>query len=149
MDPASSAAANAAAAGVAGRVRFEQRDASQGLPELYDLITTFDMVHDAVPPRALLRAIRQALRPGGTFLCLEFNSPDALQEDIGNPLATLGYTASIVFCLTTSLAHGGEGLGTRGLPERKLRELCAEAGFGSVRRAPIENPFNVLYAIQP
>ena len=142
------ATANAAAAGVADRVRFEQRDASEGLPEQYDVITAFDMLHDAVAPRALLRAIRHALRPDGTFLCLEFNCPDRLEDDIGNPLATLGYTGSILFCMTTSLAHGGEALGSRGLPESKMRALCAEAGLGSVRRAPVENPFNILYEIK-
>src|SRR5690348_6738389 len=45
------ATANAQAAGVAERVRFELRDASEGLPERYDVITTFDVVHDAVNPR--------------------------------------------------------------------------------------------------
>lgn len=143
------ATAAAQAAGVGDRVCFEQRDVALGLPEQYDVITAFDVVHDAVAPRELLGAIRRALRPGGTFLCLEFNCPDRLEDDLGNPLATLGYTGSVLFCMTTSLAHGGAALGSRGLPERKLRELCTEAGFGSVRRAPIENPFNILYVIQP
>jgi len=56
----------AAAAGVAKRVRFERRDVSQGLPEQFDIITTFDVIHDAVDPLGLLRAIRQALRPGSS-----------------------------------------------------------------------------------
>lgn len=56
------ATANAQAAGVADRVRFAQRDGSQGFPEQYDVITTFDVVHDAVDPLGLLRTIRQALR---------------------------------------------------------------------------------------
>ena len=43
--------ANAQAAGVADRVRFQQLDASHGLPEQYDVITTFDVVHDAADPR--------------------------------------------------------------------------------------------------
>jgi tRNA G46 methylase TrmB len=59
------AMANARAAGVADRVRFEQRDVSQGLPEQYDVITTFDVVHDAVDPVGLLRGIRQGLRADG------------------------------------------------------------------------------------
>jgi tRNA G46 methylase TrmB len=45
------ATANAQAAGVADQVRFEHRDASQGLPGRYNVITTFDVVHDAVNPR--------------------------------------------------------------------------------------------------
>src|SRR5438034_11655994 len=57
------ATAHAQAAGVADRVRFEQRDVSAGLPEQYDVITTFDVIHDAIDTRGLLRAIRLALQP--------------------------------------------------------------------------------------
>jgi SAM-dependent methyltransferase len=136
-------------AGVGDRVHFEVRDVAGGLPEPFDVVTTFDVVHDAVAPRALLRAIRQGLRADGTYLCLEFSCPDALEADAGDPLAAVGYAGSLLYCLTTSLAHGGEGLGARGLPERKVRELCAEAGFSRVGRAPLEDPFNVLYVIEP
>jgi hypothetical protein len=51
--------------------------------------------------------------------------------------------------MTTSLAWGGLGLGTLGFHERKVHEMCADAGFGSVRRVPLENPFNNLYEITP
>ena len=50
--------------------------------------------------------------------------------------------------MTMSLAAHGEGLGTLGLHPARLRELCAEAGFGAVRQVPIENPFNNLYEIR-
>jgi hypothetical protein len=60
------------------------------------------------------------------------------------------YRAAIqVDPMTTSLHGHGEGLGTVGLPEAKLHELCREAGFSSARRVPLENPFNILYEIQP
>jgi 2-polyprenyl-3-methyl-5-hydroxy-6-metoxy-1,4-benzoquinol methylase len=142
------AKANVQAAGVADRVRFEQRDVSEGLPEKYDVITTFDVVHDAVNPRELLRSIREALRPGGSYVCLEINSSDKLEENIGL-LGAFFYSVSVLYCMTSSLAHHGEGLGTVGLPESKIRELCAEAGFSHVRRVPMENPFNILYEITP
>jgi SAM-dependent methyltransferase len=115
-------------------------------PEQYDVITTFDVVHDAVNPRGLLRAIRNALRPGGRYVCLEINSSDKLEENIGL-LGAFFYSCSVLYCMTTSLAHHGEGLGTTGIPESKMRELCAEAGFSSVRRVPMENPFNILYEV--
>ena len=51
--------------------------------------------------------------------------------------------------MTTSLAGGGEGLGSLGLPESKVEELCAEAGFSSVRKLPLENPFNNIYEVTP
>ncbi len=139
---------NAEAAGVADRVRFERLDVSKGLPEQYDLITTFDVVHDAVNPRGLLRAIRRALKPDGIYMCLEINCSDKLEENIG-PVGALFHGFSVFLCMTQSLAEHGEGLGTLGLPEPKLRELCADAGFASVRRVPMENPFNVLYEVRP
>jgi 2-polyprenyl-3-methyl-5-hydroxy-6-metoxy-1,4-benzoquinol methylase len=142
------ATANAQAAGVADRVRFEHRDVSQGLPEQYDVITTFDVVHDAVNPRGLLRAIREGLRPDGRYVCVEFNGSDKLEENAGL-IGSLFYGVSVLYCMTTSLAGHGEGLGTLGLPEPKLRELAAEAGFGTVRRFPTEVPFKALYEITP
>jgi hypothetical protein len=51
--------------------------------------------------------------------------------------------------MTLSLAEGGAGLGTMGLPETRLRSLAEEASFSSVHRLPLENPFNSLYEIKP
>ncbi|MGH9256731.1 MAG: class I SAM-dependent methyltransferase [Vicinamibacterales bacterium] len=139
---------NAKAAGVAGRVTFHQLDASKGLPEQYDVITTFDVIHDAVAPRAMLRSIRNALHPDGVYVCLDINCSDRLEDNAG-PLGAMFHGFSVFYCMTTSLANGGVGLGTVGLHEPKVRELCAEAGFTSVRRVPLENPFNNLYEVRP
>jgi len=51
--------------------------------------------------------------------------------------------------LTTSLAGHGEGLGTLGLTEAKMRELASDVGFGTVRLIPTEVPFKVLYEMTP
>lgn len=144
--PLVQARVNALAAGVADRVQFRQRDVSEGLPEQYDIITTFDVVHDAVSPRQLLQAIHDALRPDGRYVCLEINSSDKVEENVG-PRSSFLYGLSLFYCMTTSLHGHGEGLGTLGLPEGKLRELCLEAGFSNVRRVPIDLPFNILYEI--
>ena len=135
-------------AGVGDRVRFEQRDVSKGLPATYGLITTFDVIHDAADPRGLLKVIREALTPDGSYLCLDINCSDKLEENAG-PLGTLFYGMSVLYCMTTSLAQGGEGLGTAGLHEPKLQELAKEAGFSSCRKLPLENPFNNLYELKP
>ncbi len=144
----SRATANAAAAGVDDRVSFRQLDVIDGIPGHYDIITTFDVIHDMVNPRGALRAIRRALKPDGTYLLLDFNCKDKLEENMG-PVSAMLYGFSIIYCMTVSLANGGEGLGTMGLPESKVRELCAEAGFSKVRPLPIDNPFNTLYEIKP
>jgi 2-polyprenyl-3-methyl-5-hydroxy-6-metoxy-1,4-benzoquinol methylase len=144
------ARANAAAAGVGDRIRFEVLDAGQGIPGTYDLITCFDVVHDMPFPRQALPQIRRALAPGGSFFVLEFNFSDELQANIDHPfgLGSFGYGASVNYCMTTALAVGGEGTGTC-MGERRLRALAAEAGFSEVRRLDFpQNPLNLIFEIK-
>src|ERR1700750_2198259 len=136
----------AAEADVADRGSHDVLDAAAGLPESFDVITTFDVVHDAVDPLGLLRSIRDALRPGGRHLCLEINWSEQAAGNVG-PIATLLYGFSVLYCMTTSLAEGGEGLGTLGLPASVLRDLAAKAGFAQVRHVEMDNPFNSLYEL--
>ena len=136
----------AAHAGVADRISYQVLDAAAGLPESFDVITTFDMVHDAIDPLGLLRSIHDALRSGGRYLCLEINCSDQAADNTG-PIATLLYGFSVLYCMTTSLAEGGEGLGTLGLPAPVLRQLAGKAGFTHVRQVEMDNPFNSLYEL--
>ena len=66
------AVSEAMSSGVTDRVSFRQLDVADGFSnderEKYDLITTFDVIHDMVNPHAALRAIHQALKSGGTYL---------------------------------------------------------------------------------
>jgi SAM-dependent methyltransferase len=149
--PAIAAArANAEAAGVADRVRFEVLDAARGIPGAFDLITCFDVVHDMPRPIEALRAIRAALTPGGSFFVLEFNLSDDLQENIDHPfgMGAFGYAASVNYCMTTALAAGGVGTGTA-MGERRFRAFAAEAGFGDVRRIDFPaNPLNLFFEVK-
>jgi 2-polyprenyl-3-methyl-5-hydroxy-6-metoxy-1,4-benzoquinol methylase len=123
---------------VADRVQFHQLDAAAGLPARFDVITTFDVVHDAVAPQALFQAIRAGLHAGGTYLCL---------EPACGPHDALLYGISVLYSVPTSLAHGGLGLGACGVPEEHLRKLAATAGFATVERLDITDPFNALYTL--
>jgi 2-polyprenyl-3-methyl-5-hydroxy-6-metoxy-1,4-benzoquinol methylase len=142
------AQSRAAAAGLSDRVRFEVRDVVQGLPQRYDVVTTFDVVHDSANPRRLLRAIHESLQPDGRYLCVDINCSERPEDNVG-PLSTIMYGLSLAYCMTVSLAEGGEGLGALGLHEAKLTELASETGFSQVRRVPIEDPFNNLYVLTP
>jgi SAM-dependent methyltransferase len=142
------ATARARAAGVSDRVRFEALDGARGLPRKFDLVSTFDVIHDSVDPLGLLRQIRGALKDDGLYVCLDINSSHDLQKNVG-PRGTLFHGYSLTYCMVTSLAHGGAGLGTLGFHEVKARELCAEAGFSRLRRVPLDNPFSILYEVRP
>lgn len=135
-------------AGLSDKVRLELADASKPIPEEFDVIATFDVIHDAADPVGLMKSIRAALKPDGYYLCLDINCSDKLEENVG-PLGALLYGFSVMYCMTTSLAQGGEGMGTLGLHEPKMRELAKEAGFSDVGKAPVENPFNILWVLRP
>jgi SAM-dependent methyltransferase len=142
------ARAAAAAAGVANRVTFEIADAAQGIPGSWDVISTFDVVHDAVDPDALVAGIRRSLADDGTYLMLEINCADEHADNRG-PLATVLYGFSVLYCMTTSLAHGGAGLGTCGCPPAVVERIGHDAGFGTVREVAIGDAFNRLYELRP
>lgn len=148
-EPSVDAARQAAEkAGVADRVRFEHHDVTAGLPATYDVISTFDVIHDAVDPAGLLKAIHSALRPNGRYVCVDINASHRPEENTG-PIAALLYGFSNLYCMTSSLAHGGAGLGTCGFNPHTAERMCKEAGFSVFRTLPLENPFNNVYEVTP
>jgi SAM-dependent methyltransferase len=131
--------------GLKDRVSIQLHDVSDGLPETYDLITTFDVVHDMVDPLDALRKIRAALAPGGTLMWTEFNVSEDLGDNLGHPvnLGKFAYSASTMYCMTTSLARGGAGIGT--CLGHRAEELAREAGFTHFGKLPLNDPFTVVY----
>src|SRR5437879_7982575 len=106
------ASARAKAAGVHDRVTFQQVDVSKGLPGSYDVITTFDVIHDAPDPIGLLRAIRRVLAPDGVYVCLDINCSDKLEENI-SPLGAFLHGCSVLYYMTNSVSCDCLVLGTR------------------------------------
>lgn len=138
----------AADAGVENRVEFRLHDAADGLDGPFDLVTAFDVAHDLVDVDGVFTAVHDALAPEGSFLLVDFDVADELAANI-NPVAAALYGFSLVYCLPTSLARDGDGLGTCGLPPSEVRTRAARAGFREVQDIPIENPFNRLYQLNP
>jgi 2-polyprenyl-3-methyl-5-hydroxy-6-metoxy-1,4-benzoquinol methylase len=149
IDPRSveRARAHAEAAGLPN-AQFEQCGADE-IPatQPFDLITTFDVIHDIAKPRDALRHIRGALASDGTYLMVEPAAGDTLEENL-HPGGAMLYAISTLHCMTQSLAHGGEGLGAAWGP-RQAEELCREAGFTQFRRLDVDNPFNAFYEVRP
>jgi SAM-dependent methyltransferase len=111
----------------------------------FDLITTFDVIHDVTDPLAVLGQIRSALREGGCYLMVEPVAGDSLAENL-SPAGALTYAMSTLHCMTQSLAHGGEGLGAAWGP-RRAEKYCREAGFVHFERLEVPNPFNAFYRV--
>jgi ubiquinone/menaquinone biosynthesis C-methylase UbiE len=97
----------------------------------FDLITTFDAVHDQARPLSVLRGINRALKSTGVYLMQDIRGSSDIHKNIGHPIGTFLYTISCMHCMTVSLAQGGEGLGAM-WGEEKTREYLERAGFRSV-----------------
>jgi 2-polyprenyl-3-methyl-5-hydroxy-6-metoxy-1,4-benzoquinol methylase len=99
--------------------------------EAFDLITTFDAVHDQGKPLNVLKGIHRALKPDGIYLMQDISGTGHVHKDAEHPLGTLLYTISCMHCMTVSLAQSGEGLGAM-WGEEKTREYLSRAGFRSI-----------------
>ena len=111
----------------------------------WDLITGFDVIHDQAKPREVLSIVRQALRPGGTFLMVDIHADSDVGKNRSHPAGPFLYGTSLLHCMTVSLAYDGEGLGAV-WGEQKARELLAEAGFTNIDVKQLEgDPFNAFY----
>lgn len=112
----------------------------------FDLVTTFDVIHDLADPLAGLVRIRESLAPGGRYLMMEPNVSSRLEENLDARGALL-YGVSTLHCMTQSLAVGGAGLGAAW--GREMAEDYAQrAGFSSF--APLEgitNRFSAFYVL--
>lgn len=114
----------------------------------FDLITTFDAVHDQARPLNVLRGIYKALKDDGVYLMQDIHSSSKVQNNLAHPVAPLLYAISTTHCMTVSLAKGGEGLGTMWGREKAM-ELLHEAGFSKINAHQLEHDFqNDYYVIQ-
>lgn len=127
-------------------VTFELRDAAE-MKDIarFDLVVTFDAIHDQANPAAVLANIARALRPEGTYIMVEPDASSDLALNLANPLATLLYTISTFHCMTVSLAQDGAGLGTMWGRETAI-EMLRTAGFSRVDVERLEaDPINAYF----
>jgi 2-polyprenyl-3-methyl-5-hydroxy-6-metoxy-1,4-benzoquinol methylase len=114
----------------------------------WDLVTSFDVVHDLPDPVAALQRIGAALADGGTYLMVEPRVADELEDNVENPFARMLYGISCLLCVPQSLAQGGPALGAC-WGEARARELATQAGFGQFLRLEIRSPVMAFYALRP
>jgi 2-polyprenyl-3-methyl-5-hydroxy-6-metoxy-1,4-benzoquinol methylase len=128
-------------------VRFEIRDAAAiGETAAYDLITSFDAIHDQAKPAAMLASISQALRPDGTYLIQDIAGSSHVEKNLEHPVGPFVYTISLTHCMTVSLAYDGEGLGAM-WGEEKAEEMLNDAGFKNVTKHKLEHDFMNTYYV--
>lgn len=137
----------AADAGVSETVSFGVATAQQFPGSGYDLITTFDALHDMGDPVGAARRAREAIAEDGTWMIVEPKAGDTLTDNL-NPVGRLYYGFSTLLCTPCSLSQEvGLALGTQAGPAR-IRDVITTAGFTRFRTAA-ETPFNLVYEVRP
>jgi ubiquinone/menaquinone biosynthesis C-methylase UbiE len=116
--------------------------------EAFDLITTFDAVHDQARPLNVLKGIYRALTPDGLYLMQDIKGSSEISKNMDHPLGPLLYTISCMHCMTVSLAQNGEGLGAM-WGEEKTRQYLERAGFRSIEKRELAHDIqNNWYVIR-
>jgi SAM-dependent methyltransferase len=137
----------AGAAGLDGRVSFAVASAKQYPGDGYDLVAMFDCLHDMGDPVGAAAHVRETLTPDGTWMIVEPQAGDRLQDNL-NPVGRVFYGASMLVCAPASRDQEvGLALGAQA-GEARLREVATAGGFTRFRRAT-ETPFNIVLEARP
>ena len=109
----------------------DARETPMGAAGPFDLVTTYDVLHDAPKPEQLVEEAAAALSPSGVWLLGDMAARDGVRENVEqHPGAATMYAFSTCLCMACALSEpGGRGLGTLGFSERVAREMVLGRGL--------------------
>lgn len=132
---------------VAERCIFEVAAAKEYPGEDYDLVTSFDSLHDMGDPVGAAAHVLRSLKRDGTWMIVEPYANDRLEGNL-NLVGRIFYSASTTLCVPASKDQEvGLALGAQA-GERRTREVVTAGGFTRFRRAT-ETPFNLVFEARP
>jgi len=129
-------------------ITFEVTDAAEfdDVKE-YDLIMTFDAVHDQADPERVLSNIYRALKDDGLYFMQDIKGSSYVHNNMDHPLAPFMYTISCTHCMTVSLAQNGKGLGAMWGKELAC-DMLRDAGFNKIEVRELgHDPINYYYIV--
>lgn len=133
-------------------VRFLRGDAAAfAQPEWlqrFDLVTSFDVIHDLTRPEDTLREVRKVLKADGIFVMVDIRAETGVAKNLAHPMAPFLYTVSLMHCMPQGMNDGGPGLGMMWGRQKALSMLSA-AGF-DVQVVEMDfDTFNDCYLCRP
>jgi len=131
---------------VAERTEFEVAAADGFSGTGFDLVTTFDALHDMGDPVGAARHVYDALADDGTWMVVEPAAGDHVEDNF-TPVGRAYYGFSTLLCTPASLSQEvGLALGTQAGPA-KIRDVVTAAGFTRFRIAA-QTPLNIIFEIR-
>jgi 2-polyprenyl-3-methyl-5-hydroxy-6-metoxy-1,4-benzoquinol methylase len=67
----------------------------------FDLVLTFDCMHDMTRPDRAIDAIRRAVKSDGTWLIKDIRSAPSFADNMKNPMLALMYASSVATCMSS------------------------------------------------
>lgn len=127
-------------------IQFEVYDLSHfNATEAFDLVLSFDAIHDQKDPQALLCQLYESLKSNGVHLMQDIGGSAYLEKNMDFPFAGFLYTASCMHCVPISLGQNGEGLGTMWGWET-AKSMLQEAKFQHIEKHILpHDPMNVWF----
>jgi SAM-dependent methyltransferase len=133
-------------AGVSDRTSFEVAAAQAFSGTGYDLVATFDALHDMGDPIGAARHVYDSLADDGTWMIVEPAAGDRIEDNL-NPIGRAYYGFSTLLCTPSSLAQDvGLALGTQAGPAR-IKDVTTSAGFTRFRIVA-QTPFNNVLEVR-
>ncbi len=133
-------------AGVADRVSFDVASAQGFGGSGFDLVTTFDSLHDMGDPVGAARHVYDALAPDGVWMIVEPMAGDRIEDNL-TPVGRAYYGFSTLLCTPASLSQEvGLALGTQAGPAR-IEQVTRAAGFSGFRSAA-QTPFHRVLEVR-
>jgi 2-polyprenyl-3-methyl-5-hydroxy-6-metoxy-1,4-benzoquinol methylase len=117
----------------------------------FDVVTTFDCLHDMSDPASVIAQIRKAISPDGLWLIADIKAHETYEQNVDrNPMAAMMYATSVLVCMSSGLSEpDGLGLGTLGLHPALAREMVERAGFTRFEEVGFDHPVNAFYLVRP
>jgi SAM-dependent methyltransferase len=139
---------HAADRGVDDRVTFTVANGNEPLGEdRYDLACLFETLHDMGDPIGVLRAVHDALRPGGVVLIADERVSDQFVAPAG-AIERLQFAFSVLHCLPATMAESTAVANGTILRTPTVERWSEEAGF-SMSVLDVDHLFWKLYALHP
>src|SRR5690606_42057544 len=116
--------------------------------EKYDLVMTFESIHDMPYPVEALRKMRKIVSSDGAVLIGDVSMKDTLEEK--NDFAgKLYYNFSVLLCLPQSMNHTNSVSTGAAMTSSTFKKYAIESGFSKVDVLPIEHFLWKFYRLTP